>query len=105
MSLRSPNSRYNDSQQLNVTLPDGRSVAVLARRIIPPENAHATYGWHTVRERERLDLIAAQRLGDAEHWWRLADANPTLDPAELTAISGTRLRVTLPAGLPMPQED
>lgn len=105
MSLPSPTSRYADSERLTVTLPDGRSVAALARRIIPPEDAHATYGWHTVRERERLDLIASQLLGDPEFWWRLADANPTLEPAELTATPGAKLRVTLPAGLPTQEED
>ena len=33
---------------------------------------------------DRLDLLAARLLGDAELWWRIADANPELDPEELT---------------------
>ena len=101
MNLAAGTSRYAASERLTLTLDDDRAIAMLARRIIPPAEAHATYGWHRVRARERLDLIAAERLGDPELWWRLADANPTLDPDELVALVGTRLRVTLPAGLPV----
>jgi hypothetical protein len=39
-------------------------------------------------------------LADAEQWWRIADANPVLDPAELTAEPGRTLRITLSEGVP-----
>lgn len=97
----SASSRYATSASVAVTLPEGRQVAARARRIIPPAADHATVGWHRVTAHERLDGIAAQVIGDPELWWRLADANPTLDPDTLTATPGTRLRLTLPAGLPV----
>lgn len=101
MSTTSPNSRYAASARRAAELPGGRTVAVLERRVIPPAEAHGTLGWHTVRARERLDLVAAARIGDAELWWRLADANPTLDPADLTAREGRKLRLALPPGMPV----
>jgi nucleoid-associated protein YgaU len=54
---------------------------------------------HVVAEGERLDQIAAQRLGDPEQWWRIADANDALVPAELEE-PGTTLRITRPDGIP-----
>ena len=52
---------------------------------------------------ERADHLSAQYLGDPEMFWLIADANRAFDPADLTATPGTRVRITLPAGLPGPE--
>ncbi len=57
-----------------------------------------------VREGDRRDLLAHAQLGDAALWWRMADAQGVLDPAELDRPAGRWLRVTLPAD-PRPQSD
>ncbi len=47
------------------------------------------------------DLSLVMDLTYERQAWRIADAHRVLDPAELTAAAGTRLRITLPAGLPV----
>ncbi len=53
-----------------------------------------------IAEGDRRDVLAWRNLGDAELWWRLADANGAVDPRELTDPIGKRLRITLPEGVP-----
>jgi hypothetical protein len=55
---------------------------------------------HTVVQGERLDHIAAARLGDPEVFWQICDANAAMQPEELTATPGRRLRITLPPPAP-----
>ncbi len=55
---------------------------------------------HVVNDGDRLDSLAFRYLGDAEQWWRIADANPALDPRDLTSVPGNRIRITLPEGVP-----
>lgn len=92
-------SRYADLPVVAYTFPDGRVVRYVARRLLPDPDTLTTIGTHVVRPGERLDHIAAAELGDPEQAWRIADAQRVLDPADL-ATPGTRLRITLPAGLP-----
>jgi hypothetical protein len=51
-------------------------------------------------EGDRRDMLASRHLGDAELWWRLADANGTVDPRDLASPVGRRQRVTLPEDVP-----
>lgn len=80
--------------------PDGREIVHLRRRPLPGPADLAEAGHHVVAAGDRLDLLAFRYLGDPEQWWRIADAHPALDPDELTATPGRRLRLTLPAGVP-----
>ncbi|RSM72385.1 hypothetical protein SAMN05661093_00055 [Kibdelosporangium aridum] len=57
----------------------------------PPEETLAV---HEVREGDRADVLANRYIGDPEQWWRIADANPVLDPRDLTSTPGRRLRIT-----------
>ncbi|WP_294539554.1 hypothetical protein [uncultured Rhodoblastus sp.] len=100
-----PKSRYAGSQVLTRKLRDGREVAYLSRRFVPPPSQFATLQRHLVTQGERLDRLAAQYLGDPEMFWLIADANLAFDPADLTATPGRQLRITLPAGLPGPPEN
>lgn len=96
------NSRYFGIETAVHTTPDGREVPYLSRRLVPQPGSLTTVAEHEVGEGDRADLLANRYLGDPELWWRLADANAVLDPAELTATPGRRIRITLPEGVPAP---
>ena len=95
-----PNSRYNGLPLLNHVDANGREVTYLARRVVPPPDRFATMQTHTVQDGDRLDSISARHTGDPEQWWRLADANGAIKPAELIETPGSTLRITLGEGIP-----
>ena len=104
-TLFGPNSRYYGIATAQYVGVDGRKVSYVMRRFIPGPEAFATMIEHTVVQGDREDLLAAKYLGDPLLSWRLCDANVVLDPAELTARAGLRIRITLPAGVPAPPRD
>ncbi len=87
-------SRYHGIETAKWTTPDGREIAYVLRRFVPPATS-AVLAEHAVAEGERLDNITAQYLGDPEQFWRLCDANLAMHPQELTAEIGRRLRIPL----------
>lgn len=95
-----PTSRYFGVPIARLERPDGTLVAFLRRRFLPPPERFAVLREHVVSAGERPDLVAAAHLGDAEAFWRLADANTVMRPEELTETVGRRLLVTLPEGVP-----
>lgn len=99
-----PGSRYRTVDVAKLQLPDGRTIAYLRRRFVPPAESFALVREHLVRAGERLDQVAALHLGDPEQFWQIADANAAVAPEELTDVAGRRLRITLPAGIPGTEE-
>lgn len=97
-----PDSRYHGLPTAQTTLPDGRTVVYVTRRLLPPPEHFAPLQTLTVRAGERLDLLAARHVGMALQWWRLADANGAMLPEALVHAPGTKLRITLPEGVPAP---
>jgi hypothetical protein len=97
------NSRYQGVPTRRWTAPDGTVTAYLARRFVPQPDRFATVERHAMLDGERLDLVAARRLGDPLLAWRLADANCALAPAELER-PGRQVRITLPEGVPGPRD-
>jgi len=95
-------SRYFAVPTAVLTTPDGRQIPYTTRRLLPRPESLAAIGAYQTRDGDRLDVLAFRQVRDPEQWWRLADANPALDPRELTATPGRRLRVTLPEGVPGP---
>jgi hypothetical protein len=97
-----PDSRYYGSSTLSYTTPTGQSVTYLARRFVPQPGApnYATIAQYTVRQGDRLDLIAAKYLGDPLIFWLLCDANGAIRPDELVATAGNVLQITTPQGIP-----
>lgn len=96
------NSRYYGSKTLTYITLDGLTISYLARRFVPqpgPPN-FATVAQHTVRQGDRLDLIAAKYLGDPLVFWLICDANGAIEPEALTATPGTILNITTPFGVP-----
>jgi hypothetical protein len=78
---------------------NGRPIAYVLRRFVPPPERFQLLQTHTVMQGERLDNITAQYLGDPTLFWRVCDANRAMRPWELTATVGRKLRITLPAGI------
>jgi len=94
------NSRYFALPTSRLEQADGSTVVYVRRRFIPPPDRFTLLQEHAVTQGDRLDVLSARLLGDAEQFWRLCDANGAMRPEELTAVIGRRLRVTLPEGIP-----
>jgi hypothetical protein len=95
-------SRYYGSSTVSYTAPNGQTVTYLARRFVPQPGApnFSTVATHTVRQGDRLDLLAAKYLGDPLIFWLLCDANGAIRPNQLVETSGTVLNITMPQGVP-----
>lgn len=79
-----------------------RPVVYVRRRFIPPPEQYHVLQEHFVAESERPDTVAAQYLGDPEQFWRICDANAVMHPNELTETIRASIKITLPAGIPGP---
>jgi len=99
-SLFAANSRYAGVATATLTTADNRTIAYVRRRFLPQPGQLAQLQQHTVGQVDRLDVIAAQYLGDPELFWRICDANGTMRPEDLLAIVGRVLHICLPAGVP-----
>lgn len=76
-------SRYAGVPLTVSTLPDGRVVTHLRRRVVPPPVPGGFERERTVGLSERLDTIAGETWGNSRLWWRIADANRAVDPDDL----------------------
>lgn len=97
-----PDSRYYGSSTLSYVGPNGQMITYLARRFVPQPGTpnFSTIAHHTVRQGDRLDLIAAKYLGDPLIFWLICDANGAIKPETLVDTPGTVLNITMPQGLP-----
>jgi hypothetical protein len=100
MMLIAGSGRYATLDTAEIKMPDGRMVTYLRRRFVPNPANFATLQEIFVAEGDRLDLLTAQYLGDPEQFWRVCDANGAMNPEDLTATIGRKLRITLPEGIP-----
>ncbi len=89
-------SRYYPLETATLTTAGGRVIAYKRRRFLPRGRDLPLLVEARVAQDDRLDLITARTLGDPEHFWRVADANDAMDPRDLTARAGRRLRIPLP---------
>ena len=89
-------SRYFSIATLTLTQPNGQIVAYKGRRFLPQGRNLPLLGETAVVQGDRLDLITARSLGDAEQYWRICDANDCMNPEDLTGESGHTLRVPIP---------
>ncbi len=94
-------SRYHDAEIGIHRQADGTEVRYTKRRLLPPlaETEDDGQG-HTVSSGERPDLLGQRYFGDSAQWWQIADANPVLDPRELTDEAGKVIEVPLAGGFP-----
>ncbi|MEU9894714.1 hypothetical protein ACIBCS_16130 [Streptomyces phaeochromogenes] len=96
-------SRYHDAEIGIHRQPDGTEVRYTKRRLLPPlaETETESEGQsHTVSSGERPDLLGQRYFGDPAQWWQIADANPVLDPRELTDEAGNVIEIPLAGGFP-----
>ena len=95
-------SRYYGSSTLTYITPEGQAITYLARRFVPqpgPPN-FASVAQHTVKQGDRLDLIAAKYLGNPLIFWLICDANGAIEPDDLVQTPGSVLNITTPQGVP-----
>lgn len=92
-------SRYAALPVVEFPAPDGTVLRYARPRVIADPDDLIVVGIHVVTPGDRLDRIAAERYGDPEQAWRIADAHRVLDPDLLTATPGFRLRFTVASGL------
>jgi len=78
--------------------PGDPGVLYVLRRFIPQRRDIAIAAEHIVAAGERPDTLAAQVYGDAELYWRIADANAVTDPFELTDTLGVRIALPSVSG-------
>ncbi|PNG16925.1 hypothetical protein [Streptomyces cahuitamycinicus] len=95
-------SRYHDAEIGIHRRPDGSEVRYTKRRLLPPleDDGHQEAQPHVVGAGERPDLLAQRYFGDPGQWWQIADANPVLDPRELTDEAGRIIGIPIAGGFP-----
>lgn len=89
-------SRYYSLETATHAAPDGRVLSYKRRRFLPRGASMTLLAEATVTQGDRMDLVTARTLGDPEQFWRVADANDAMNPFDLTAEAGRRLRVPVP---------
>lgn len=94
------NSRYYGTRTAILEQQDGQKIVYLRRRFVPPPEQFETVVFHSVVQGDRLDNIAAEYFGDPELVWRLCDANNIIRPDKLLEKIGSRIRITMPQGIP-----
>lgn len=99
-----PTSRYHGLPAGVHQTVDGRSLVYVSRRLVPAPERFALLQEHAVVEGDRLDNLAHRYIGDPEQYWRLCDANGAMRPDELIEEVGRLLRITLPEGVPGPND-
>lgn len=89
-------SRYYNLETAKLTTPDGRIVAYVKRRFLPQGKNMLLLEEISVTAGDRLDQITARTLGDPLQFWRVCDANNAMNPVDLTAEIGQKIRVPVP---------
>lgn len=99
-----PESRYHGVATTQITRADDVIITYLKRRFAPQPEAFVTLRLRRTLQGERLDQIAAAEIGDPEAFWMLCDSNSSIWAEELE-VAGTQVRITLPEGVPGPEEE
>lgn len=92
----SNNSRYHHLQDRVHTSSTGATVMYKSRRLLALERPLNSPFDIETRAGERPDLLAHRILGDPQLYWRLCDANGVVEPNELTAVAGRRIKSPMP---------
>ncbi|MCA9874848.1 MAG: hypothetical protein KC441_14355 [Anaerolineales bacterium] len=91
-------SRYYQLEEAIYEDGNGRQTRYKRRRFLPQGETMPEVGRVTIQPHGRLDLIAAQSLGDPKAFWQICDANNALNPFDLVADTeiGRQLRIPTP---------
>jgi hypothetical protein len=98
----SPTSRYASLATKTYVTREGRAINYVSRRILPQPDQYDLLLLYTVAGGDRLDNITNQFLDDPQQFWRICDANASMSPFDLTEQPGSKIRITLPQGIPGP---
>ena len=80
--------------------PGDPGIAYVLRRFIPAAARHRGRCWSTsCRAAIGPTCWRRRYFGDAELYWRIADANVVTDPFELTDTLGARIAIPAPPGM------
>lgn len=94
--MNDPDGRYARLQLRELTASDGKPVRYLERRFLPDPDSLTVVARVASEPGDRLDLFASRVLGEADQWWRIADAHRLIHPEELEQPSARRLIVPMP---------
>lgn len=86
-------SRYEHVPTKEYVADDARVIHFKALRSIPRTPGLAG---HLVDDGERIDQAAFDEVGDAERFWRIADANAVIDARDLVAEPGRVIDIPEP---------
>jgi len=89
-------SRYYSVDTTVYENEDGRQITYVKRRFLPRGEDLTLLVEVTISEGDRLDLMAHRTLGSSEASWWICDANDAMNPADLLADTGERLRIPIP---------
>lgn len=82
-------SRYARARRDEVKTLDGRAITIVRLRRLPDVEGRPT----TVRECDRLDILAQQAYDDPTRFWHIADANSELRARALDSTPGRAITV------------
>ncbi len=83
------NSRYKDISKYSAIDESGKASQTKSLRLIPTTSG--TF-MHTVKEGDRLDLLAFKYYGSPSKWWLICDANPeAFFPTDLLKEPGKKI--------------
>lgn len=88
-------SRYYSLEDRTLVTAQGHRVVYRARRLLPRAETGQWLAEVVVNSNDRADLIANRALQRSELFWQVCDSNAIMDPYEMTAQPGRRLRVLL----------
>lgn len=83
-------SRFASVANYDVTDAEGHTVTIKKTRFIPEVDAQIS---RRIEQPARPDLLAFQYYKAPEQFWRIADANNVMDPAELVAEPGKLIKI------------
>jgi len=89
-------SRYFSLETGTLIINDREAITYKRRRFLPQGEAIPLLVEYQVKQDDRLDMITARTLGDPEQFWRICDANNTMNPIDLTAEPGRTIRIPVP---------
>lgn len=89
-------SRYYLIEDAEYTDQDGNKVTYKKRRFLPQGEDLPLFSEIAVLPGERLDALTVRGLGDPLQYWQVADANNCMNPFDLVAETGRKVRIPLP---------
>ena len=90
------NSRYIKIETATLVDSNKREISYVRRRFLPRDEDLPTLALVTVTQGDRLDVLTARVLGDPEQFWRTCDACNAMNPPDLTASVGRKIRIPIP---------